>query len=1231
MSASQSTTPERRSDFANPIDFADVAVAAEHAPKGTVGLYKLGEMIARGGMGVVFEAKHRELGRSVALKIVRGANLANSHELGRFKAETEAVAKLDHPNIIPIYDVGEMYGQPYFTMKLIEGGSLGDRLKKGPLPVREAAQMMVKVARAVQHAHERGVLHRDLKPGNILLDAHCEPFLTDFGLAKFAGVDLTLTMPGEVIGTPEYMAPEQTRGDDLTMSCDVWALGVVLFQTITGRMPFVGTTALEIVEKIGNEEPSSIYGVPNPATGPSTSSIKSGIDRDIATIVGRCLEKDCARRMASAGFLADELERWLERKPIRSRHVTPSERVFKWMRRHPGTMAASLLILISILVGSISSFVLWQKADSTNFALNSTNDRLFAVITKLNSTNDKMEQSNSDLARSLRHATATRLASESREQVNLAASLGLALAVESAELSMRAGEQPLPEAVGALMNAVSLVGGVDFSAKRGLADQDARYAFLNHVFLNSRSMGSRPVSSPDGKWFATVNFLPDGMHYAVFHDGLPLNGTPVRTFVVNHDGPRPAMFSISWTPDSRELLTTDHMTLELRAWDVFSGEDRTSEPPRFRVIHKFERLEGGIHFTNRNKGNPTGLLNGVSISNKANMLLWQPLDPVRGLFGALGDDTFRLPAAIEIQPPEYQRQRRFSFIDSPSGRWILNYDTYSAGAPVLIELPASGATPKVRMLDKTRDVLQDAAFSPDNRWLVYSGEHEVVLHDLREEFTGDAIAHGRIIGPGSRLSFSPDGKWLAVSVGGGIVELTPFDETGPRIEERIRYRFEGKHSREVAFSPVGDWFALACGDGIVRANSVSRIRAALPPVEYRGLASEVLRLLFSRDGKILTATDLRGEVRRWEFNGLSSGARPLIRPPAPAACRTLAVSPDGRWLVSTGNATATQDEPVYFHDMINGGVREVGSHNGARTAVFSACGRWFGTSGLDGAVRWWDWPALAASLEAGGPLAEHTQLTYGIYADPASHNMAFHPSGRIYAAIGGGEFLNINTLAKKSRTTNFLFHSNNYMLPGITVSPDGKWAALVRHGHDTTPREGSTQYGNLILLLDCSDPAKPFIKHELRNSFSYIGKVCFSADSRWLASSGGSTSMPTRVWDMSAPDIAASAVDSPFTGHTVGLAFSPAESEIGTLLATGDTEGVIHLWDWRKGPSEVRRIETREPISSAAFLPDGRLVTAGRDRSLRTWELSPKRLIELARQVGGRGLTDAEKTRFRAK
>ncbi|MBL9133204.1 MAG: serine/threonine protein kinase, partial [Verrucomicrobiaceae bacterium] len=308
---------------------------------GSFGDYDLLSPIARGGMGIVYRARQRSLNREVALKMVLSGQFANAEEVRRFKAEAEAAARLDHPHIVPIYEVGEHQGRAWFSMRLVEGGTLAQKVMTAPggkLAPREAAALLIKIARAVHYAHQRGLIHRDLKPANILLDAQGEPHITDFGLAKEIESD-GHTMTGAVLGTPGYMAPEQAAGkvNELTTAVDVFALGAILYHLLTGRPPFEGNSSLEVLTNVMKCEPAR----------PTTAGAR--IDRDLETIVLRCLEKEPAARFGSAEALADDLHRWLRGETILARRSTVMERTIKWARRKPAVAALGTAVMISAM------------------------------------------------------------------------------------------------------------------------------------------------------------------------------------------------------------------------------------------------------------------------------------------------------------------------------------------------------------------------------------------------------------------------------------------------------------------------------------------------------------------------------------------------------------------------------------------------------------------------------------------------------------------------------------------------------------------------------------------------------------------------------------------------------------------------------------------------------------------------------------------------------------------
>jgi len=313
-----------------------------------LGQYELLDPIARGGMGIVYRARQRRLNRLVALKLISTGDRATPEFIDRFRIEAEAAASLDHPNIIPIYEIGEAKGRHFFSMRLAEGGSLADRLASGgQMDVRTCVQLLIKLSRAVHYAHQRGILHRDMKPSNVLLDAAGEPLLTDFGLAKLIERDTRITHTMALLGTPAYISPEQAAGKKgLTTAVDVYGLGAVLYEMLSGVPPFAGGTTMATVQMVLNKEPER------------PSRRNPDLDKDVEAICLKCLEKVPTLRYSSAEALAEDLERWLNGEPILARPSTSITRAVKWVRRRPATSIAVFAVTVAVVSIAVVSNVL---------------------------------------------------------------------------------------------------------------------------------------------------------------------------------------------------------------------------------------------------------------------------------------------------------------------------------------------------------------------------------------------------------------------------------------------------------------------------------------------------------------------------------------------------------------------------------------------------------------------------------------------------------------------------------------------------------------------------------------------------------------------------------------------------------------------------------------------------------------------------------------------------------
>jgi serine/threonine-protein kinase len=378
------------------------------------GDYALLGVIAQGAMGVIYKARQVSLDRIVALKMIRAGEFATPSAIRRFKLEAVAAAHLHHPHIVPIYEVGENRGRQYYTMRLVEGGSLADHMAdiavagaatRGEARSRQSAVavLVAAVARAVHYAHQRSILHRDLKPANVLIDPVGQPLVADFGLARHTNADSTITATGAILGTPSYMAPEQARGSaEITTQADVWGLGAILYELLTSLPPFKGRDWFDTLAKVKDDDP------PRPHT------ICPFVDHDMETVCLKCLEKDPTKRYASAVALAEDLDRWRASEPILARRAGPAERAVKWLRRNPagaGLIGATLVAAAALVWGFVSLSYNSRLNDSkqiiedANISLGEAKQDLEHANAKLSGLNVELKVANEKLDSALNRVT----------------------------------------------------------------------------------------------------------------------------------------------------------------------------------------------------------------------------------------------------------------------------------------------------------------------------------------------------------------------------------------------------------------------------------------------------------------------------------------------------------------------------------------------------------------------------------------------------------------------------------------------------------------------------------------------------------------------------------------------------------------------------------------------------------------------------------------------------------
>jgi serine/threonine-protein kinase len=356
-------------DFLFPSPEAPTPQLAEGVGPPQIPGYEVEAVLGRGGMGIVFRARHLRLNRRVALKMALGCAYCGPRELERFQREAEAVARLRHPNLVQIYDIGDADGRPYFTMEYVEGGSLSQKLADTPQPARQAAQLVATLAGAMQEAHATGIIHRDLKPANILLTADGTPKISDFGLARVED-GARLTQTGVPVGTPSYMAPEQAQGqrDGVGPAVDVYALGAILYELLTGRAPFRAETVAATLQQVLAEEPVR------------PSRLNPRVPRDLETICLKCLQKEPGRRYRAAADLAADLERFLKHEPIQARPPGRLERCLRWVRRRPAAAGLLAAVVLLVAAGAVGAWLVYQQRNASHARQIQTDQQVRAVV-----------------------------------------------------------------------------------------------------------------------------------------------------------------------------------------------------------------------------------------------------------------------------------------------------------------------------------------------------------------------------------------------------------------------------------------------------------------------------------------------------------------------------------------------------------------------------------------------------------------------------------------------------------------------------------------------------------------------------------------------------------------------------------------------------------------------------------------------------------------------------------